>query len=178
MTERCGEKSLVIYINIININNDSLWYYPSWLLFSLNVIFAKVLLFTCCCGFPLSTIFISIVNLFFFLYRSTFRTLFPAVLKFNTWRVTFFFFLSPFLSTLLHRLSIVCIVCLIRHFVISHAFFFFVNTRRLRSSFSFWYTSDFLYSLLFCTCDKSASTSIRGIYYTYLYKTYRHLRRL
>lgn len=124
MTERCGEKSLVIYINIININNDSLWYYPSWLLFSLNVIFAKVLLFTCCCGFPLSTIFISIVNLFFFLYRSTFRTLFPAVLKFNTWRVTFFFFLSPFLSTLLHRLSIVCIVCLIRHFVISHAFFF------------------------------------------------------
>lgn len=28
-----GEKSLVIYINIININNDSLWYYPSWLLF-------------------------------------------------------------------------------------------------------------------------------------------------
>lgn len=32
-----GEKSLVIYINIININNDSLWYYPSWLLFSLSL---------------------------------------------------------------------------------------------------------------------------------------------
>lgn len=111
MTERCGEKSLVIYINIININNDSLWYYPSWLLFSLNVIFAKVLLFTCCCGFPLSTIFISIVNLFFFLYRSTFRTLFPAALKFNTWRVTFFsscrhFYLHFFIVFLLFALFV------------------------------------------------------------------------
>lgn len=177
MTERCGEKSLVIYINIININNDSLWYYPSWLLFSLNVIFAKVLLFTCCCGFPLSTIFISIVNLFFFLYRSTFRTLFPAALKFNTWRVTFFsscrhFYLHFFIVFLLFALFVWYGTLWF------HMHFFFVNTRRLRSSFSFWYTSDFLYSLLFCTCDKSASTSIRGIYYTYLYKTYRHLRRL
>lgn len=177
MTERCGEKSLVIYINIININNDSLWYYPSWLLFSLNVIFAKVLLFTCCCGFPLSTIFISIVNLFFFLYRSTFRTLFPAVLKFNTWRVTFFF-LPVAISIYTSSSSFYCLHCLFDTALCDFTCIFFVNTRRLRSSFSFWYTSDFLYSLLFCTCDKSASTSIRGIYYTYLYKTYRHLRRL
>lgn len=134
MTERCGEKSLVIYINIININNDSLWYYPSWLLFSLNVIFAKVLLFTCCCGFPLSTIFISIVNLFFFLYRSTFRTLFPAVLKFNTWRVTFFSSCRHFYTS---SSSFYCLHCLFDTALCDFTCIFFFCKHQAASLFLF-----------------------------------------
>lgn len=74
--------------------------------------------------------------------------------------------------------SFYCLHCLFDTALCDFTCIFFLNTRRLRSFFSFWYTSDFLSSLFFCTCDKSASTSIRGIYYTYLYKTYRHLRRL
>lgn len=43
-----GEKSPVIYINIININNDSLWYYPSWLLFIPQCHIRRVMLFCSC----------------------------------------------------------------------------------------------------------------------------------
>lgn len=43
-----GEKSPVIYINIININNDSLWYYPSWLLFIPQCHIRRVMLVCSC----------------------------------------------------------------------------------------------------------------------------------
>lgn len=112
-----------------------------------------------------------------FFYRSTFRTLVPAVLKFWTHEEWPFFF-GSFLSPFLHFIVFLLFALFVWYGTLWFHMHFFLNTRRLRSFFSFWYTSDFLSSLFFCTCDKSASTSIRGIYYTYLYKTYRHLRRL
>lgn len=91
-----GEKSLVIYINIININNDSLWYYPSWLLFIyLSQCHIRQGMLYCSrvsvVPFPLSFFFFSIFTDFFFV-KAHFAHLFSIHYYFcsrSTRRVTF-----------------------------------------------------------------------------------------
>lgn len=165
-----GEKSLVIYINIININNDSLWYYPSWLLFiHLSLCHIRRGMLYCSrvsvVPFPLS--FFSHFFGFFFSSKHILHTSFQHTTSsvVRTHREWLFFFPPPLLhlfNAFLHRFYFFDIeLC----DVIVCPFIFFKHQLMTLRSFPFGFVRSLfpISSVFFCTCDESASVCFRGI---------------